>query len=153
MTIHLECALPRTSCNQPGRRAGKALIPFGIVPPLFGFAPGGVCLAKVCYQTRGALLPHLFTLTCLRPKASAGGLFLWHFPWGCPRRTLSGTVFPWSPDFPPPRVFRHCARAAIQPTGNRGVRRAAADGQPSLEIAWPPHHLWRGPEGGLSSHD
>jgi hypothetical protein len=26
--------------------------------------------------------------------------FLWHFPWGRPRRTLSGTVFPWSPDFP-----------------------------------------------------
>jgi len=27
--------------------------------------------------------------------------FLWHFPWGHPRRTLSGTVLPWSPDFPP----------------------------------------------------
>jgi hypothetical protein len=26
--------------------------------------------------------------------------FLWHFPWGRPRRTLSGTVHPWSPDFP-----------------------------------------------------
>lgn len=28
---------------------------------------------------------------------------LWRFPWGRPRRTLSGTVFPWSPDFPPPK--------------------------------------------------
>jgi hypothetical protein len=28
--------------------------------------------------------------------------FLWHFPWGRPRRALPGTVFPWSPDFPPP---------------------------------------------------
>ena len=28
--------------------------------------------------------------------------FLWHFPWGRPRRPLTGTVFPWSPDFPPP---------------------------------------------------
>jgi hypothetical protein len=27
--------------------------------------------------------------------------FLWRYPWGHPRRTLSGTVFPWSPDFPP----------------------------------------------------
>ena len=27
--------------------------------------------------------------------------FLWHFPWGFPRRALPGTVFPWSPDFPP----------------------------------------------------
>ena len=26
--------------------------------------------------------------------------FLWHFPWGRPRRLLAGTVFPWSPDFP-----------------------------------------------------
>ncbi len=26
--------------------------------------------------------------------------FLWHFPWGHPRRPLAGTVFPWSPDFP-----------------------------------------------------
>jgi hypothetical protein len=28
--------------------------------------------------------------------------FLWHFPWGRPRRALPGTVPPWSPDFPPP---------------------------------------------------
>ncbi len=31
--------------------------------PLFGLAPGGVCRAANCYQSRGALLPHLFTLT------------------------------------------------------------------------------------------
>src|ERR1700726_2098304 len=30
---------------------------------------------------------------------------LWHFPWGCPRRMLSGTVCRWSPDFPLPRPF------------------------------------------------
>ena len=28
--------------------------------------------------------------------------FLLRFPWSRLRRTLSGTVFPWSPDFPPP---------------------------------------------------
>jgi hypothetical protein len=27
--------------------------------------------------------------------------FLWRFPWGRPRRTLSGAVSVWSPDFPP----------------------------------------------------
>ena len=27
--------------------------------------------------------------------------FLWRYPWSRLRRTLSGTVFPWSPDFPP----------------------------------------------------
>jgi len=49
----------------------------------------------------GALLPHPFTLT-LQKAARFGRavFFLWHFPWGRPRRTLSGTVLPWSPDFP-----------------------------------------------------
>ena len=28
--------------------------------------------------------------------------FLWHFPWGRPRRALPGTAVPWSPDFPLP---------------------------------------------------
>src|SRR5579863_3480591 len=31
--------------------------------PLFGLAPHGVCPAGVRYRSRGALLPHLFTLT------------------------------------------------------------------------------------------
>ncbi len=52
------------------------------------------------YRPRGALLPHPFTLT-RRPWRRAV-CFLWHFPWGRPRRALPGTVFPWSPDFPPP---------------------------------------------------
>ena len=47
--------------------------------------------------------------------------FLWHFPWGRPRRTLSGTVFPWSPDFPPPAAFRHLRSAAARPTGPRSL--------------------------------
>ena len=33
------------------------------IEPLFGLAPEGVCNAVSCYQLRGALLPHLFTLT------------------------------------------------------------------------------------------
>ena len=41
-----------------------------------GLAPCGVYLCRVRYRTRGALLPHLFTLTL------TGGLFLWHFPSG-----------------------------------------------------------------------
>jgi hypothetical protein len=45
MTIHLERLLPSASRNQPGRRAGTALMPESIMPPLFGFAPGGVCPA------------------------------------------------------------------------------------------------------------
>jgi hypothetical protein len=61
------------------------------VPPLFGFAPSGVCLDRPCYQNRGALLPHLFTLARLRPKAST-----WRF--------VSVAL---SLGLPPPDVIRH----------------------------------------------
>jgi len=49
-------------------------------PPLFGLAPHGVCPAGTHYCGRGALLPHLFTLT--RPGLSSrrAVYFLWHFP-------------------------------------------------------------------------
>src|SRR3546814_16179052 len=33
---------------------------------------------------------------------------LLHRPWGCPRRTLSGTFISWSPDFPP--AWNPCRR-------------------------------------------
>ena len=69
---------------------------------LFGLAAGGVCLVRSCYQDRGALLPHPFTLTLgLRLRWLRAVCFLWHCPWGRPRRRLSGTVLPRSPDFPP----------------------------------------------------
>jgi hypothetical protein len=68
------------------------------------------------YRVRGALLPHPFTLTAgLSPEAV---YFLWHCPWGCPRRTLSGTTLPWSPDFPP-RARR--PGAAARPADKRDL--------------------------------
>ena len=62
---------------------------------------------RPCCQGRGALLPHRFALArgtaLLAPDGLARAVcFLWHCPWGRPRRPLAGTVFPWSPDFPPP---------------------------------------------------
>ena len=39
--------------------------------PLFGLAPGGVYHAACCYQQRGALLPHPFTLTAGVPRCRA----------------------------------------------------------------------------------
>ena len=84
-------------------------------------------------RSRGALLPHLFTLAslliALRKRGAKGGeavRSLWHFPWGCPRRMLSGTVCRWSPDFPLPQPFDF-AGAAVRPTdpavmGVRGYR-------------------------------
>ena len=57
------------------------------------------------YRQRGALLPHPFTLAAPAPSRTLAMAvcFLWHCPWGRPRRALPGTVFPWSPDFPPRR--------------------------------------------------
>ena len=50
-----------------------------------------------CHHARGALLPHHFTLA--KPTAGPwafGGIFLLHFPSGCPAWMLSSTV-PWDP--------------------------------------------------------
>jgi hypothetical protein len=69
---------------------------------------------------RGALLPHLFTLT----GADAGGMSLWRCPWGRPRRPLAAAVSPWSPDFPP-----GFPPAAAQPTDRRCVGAARPAGQ------------------------
>ena len=67
---------------------------------------------RSCCQSRGGLLPHPFTLAA---DDAAAVCFLWHFPWGRPRRPLAGTVSPWSPDFPHP-----------QPFGSRGRGRPAS---------------------------
>jgi hypothetical protein len=68
--------------------------------PLFGLAPGVVYPATTV--TGGAVRSYrtLSTLPAL-PESKQAVCFLWHFPWGRPRRVLPGTVFPWSPDFPP----------------------------------------------------
>ena len=57
--IHLGLLSPASSSDLPEDVAGRGIV------FLFGLAPGGVYLATNCYQLRGALLPHHFTLTCL----------------------------------------------------------------------------------------
>lgn len=72
-TIHLARRLPGASSDQPGSRVGRAT-----PPPLFGLAPGGVCLADPVTRAAGELLPHPFTLTAgQRPTADYS---LLHFP-------------------------------------------------------------------------
>jgi len=82
--------------------------------PLFGLAPGGVCPAT---PVAGGAVRSYRTLSPLPvvTEARQAVCFLWHFPWGCPRRPLTGTVLPWSPDFPHADGFPHCPRAAIRP--------------------------------------
>ncbi len=58
------------------------------------------------------------------PRHARAVCSLWHFPWGRPRRTLSGTIFPWSPDFPP-RSYPRSGHPAIWRGGTlmrHGVR-------------------------------
>lgn len=137
------------ACRSPGFRR----------PPLFGLAPGGVCRAAAVAGARGALLPHRFTLASRPDGADPGGVMavcsLWHCPWGCPRRALPGTVFPWSPDFPHPATFRQLRGAAVQPPDPgvtwgrdggcvkrraRAPRRGRAPGRPASASRHRPRH-------------
>src|SRR4249919_2578189 len=70
------------------------------VPPLFGLAPGGVCRAACVAARAVGSYPTVSPLPDWRTSPAV--CFLWHFPWGRPRRPLTGTVVPWSPDFPRP---------------------------------------------------
>ena len=87
------------------------------LPLLLGLAPGGVFPAAA---VAGGAVRSYRTVSPLPPDRHAGDgpavYFLWHFPWGRPRRALPGTVPPWSPDFPLPAQPR---RAAIRPSGAR----------------------------------
>jgi len=86
-------------------REGRSL------PSLFGLAPGGVCRAVSVAGKRGALLPHRFTLAPAIRNAPWRSVLCGTVPEAfaafaaTPRRMLSGTVCPWSPDFPPRPPF------------------------------------------------
>ena len=110
---------PRATYPDGGAETHLALRP---TVPIRSCSRWGLPCRPRC-RGRGALLPHPFTLTGPRPAVC----FLWHFPWGRPRRVLPGTVFPWSPDFPPPRP--EDAKATIRPSGSSGCRRRASEGQ------------------------
>ncbi len=94
-------------------------------PPLFGLAPGGVYPASPV--TRAAVRSYR-TVSPLPRDEPLAVCFLWHYPWGRPRRPLAGTVFPWSPDFPP-AVFT--PPAAVQPSGNSATAPVPVWRQPS----------------------
>ena len=99
--IPLGKALLPSSSNLPGSRTERAA-----PPPLFGLAPHGVCPASARYRGRGALLPHLFTLT-LRPtvKRTQGRyIFCGTFRKARFERAppaVSRHAALWRPDFPP----------------------------------------------------
>ena len=59
---------------------------------LFGLAPGGVYLAASVTTTRGALLPHHFTLALQPFQIALAVCFLLHFPWVHTPQALPGTL-------------------------------------------------------------
>ena len=93
-------SLPGSS-NLPGSRTERAA-----PPPLFGLAPHGVYPAGADYSVRGALLPHLFTLTWNPGKNPSPRRY---FFCGTFRETRFERAPPavsrhaalWRPDFPP----------------------------------------------------
>src|SRR5277367_3572554 len=104
--IPLGRSSPSASSNQPERQAngqGPAVFEAPRVAPIRFCSRRGLPCRRRC-RPRGALLPHPFTLAFPLDGLSASDpavCFLWRFPWGRPRRTLSGAVSVWSPDFPP----------------------------------------------------
>ncbi len=100
----------RAACAEATRRNGT----LRLAAPIRSCSRWGLPCRPRC-RGRGALLPPRFTLTGWRGEPSEPAVcFLWHYPWGRPRRVLPGTVPPWSPDLP------HRARepgAAVQPSG------------------------------------
>jgi hypothetical protein len=149
MAIPLGRPLPSASCDRPERRReGSPGIP----------ANGGACRSYLVLLPVGFSLPPpspaaRCALTapfhpCRPPEVPDGAAvyFLWHFPWGRPRRALPGTVPPWSPDFPPSAQRQ---RAAIRPSGTRnlGVRDAPvkAGRDPDTTAALDHGILWAVP--------
>ena len=112
--IHLGRVLPRASCNLPGRRAGNCPEGCPSCRPYSVLLPVWFAMPPLLPGTRWALTPPFHPCRAVTRRRRRAVCFLWHFPWGRPRRMLSGTVFPWSPDFPHPQPFgsRWCGRPA-----------------------------------------
>ena len=103
MAIRLGRPLPTASRDLPEGQCENPPAARNRRPFLFGLAPGGVYPAT---PVAGGAVRSYRTLSPLpadpdRSLSAPAVCFLWHFPWGCPRRALPGTVLPWSPDFPP----------------------------------------------------
>ena len=98
--------------TQPTRAAGVETVPELLAPrrPYSVLLPVGFTMPDPVAGSAVGSYPTLSPLPCAPqhelPRQAV--CFLWHFPWGCPRRALPGTVSPWSPDFPPRQPFSIC---------------------------------------------
>ena len=99
--------------NGPGATSSHPLA----WPPLFGFAPGGVCRAAPVASRAVRSYRTLSPLPDSSEELPSAVCFLLHFPWGRPRRPLAATVFPWSPDFPLPILIATKRDIRQRPSG------------------------------------
>jgi len=88
IAIRLGRLLPDASSNLPGhlwqdRQCCRTAM------SLHGLASDGVYPASSVTRTAVRSYRNLFTLTCSKEQAVC---FLWHFPWGRPRWTLSSIL-------------------------------------------------------------
>ena len=128
MAIPLGRSSRSASRDRPGRRYENV----SNAVPIWSRSRWGLPCRFRC-RTRGALLPHHFTLTW--PRRPLAVCFLWRYPWGRPRRALPGTVFPWSPDFPP----------RLRPTGSDAAGlKARREEAHSAKAEQPSGHLTQG---------
>lgn len=81
VTIYLGLSLPAGSCDYQERDGPPLNAPIPILHRV-GFT------WRTSRQAAGELLPRLSILTA----SKRGGISLLHYPWGRPRRTLSGTL-------------------------------------------------------------
>ena len=128
--------------KQPTRTATRTRVEaFAPLPSLFGLAPGGVCRAV---SVAGDAVRSYRTVSPLpRPihNAAAAVSSLWHCPWGCPRRMLSGTVCPGARTFLPGHLSV-IAGAAVRPTDALGM----GPGELFVKTGGTP--FWSGQEAG-----
>ena len=93
--IHLWPTSPQTFSSLPESNASN------IIRFLFSLTPSGVYLATSCYQLRGALLPHHFTLTLRHLKSGLGGIFAVALAVSSHSPGVTWHPALRSPDFPP----------------------------------------------------
>jgi hypothetical protein len=90
-----------TSLETSLRRSGeRPCRPYSVLLPV-GFAVPSALPRPRCALTAPFHPDRQDTPDQVRGRRPAAVCFLWHCPWSFPRRRLSGTALPWSPDFPP----------------------------------------------------
>ena len=136
-TIPLGCTSPCTSSDLPGntrgpRAAGRSKLRPTRSPIWPCSGRGLPC--RACYQARGALLPHRFTLASRRRTCGFGGLLSVALSVGSRPPGVTWRPALWSPDFPPavePRAVAWPTPTSTIGLGDPNLKLGAARSQPS----------------------